>query len=72
MKVKRVLAGFMAAVVSAAALMAVSVTAGAAKYPGAKYAEESLYVSGYWNNYNNDLYYFVTIGNFGLPDWLDL
>lgn len=72
MKLKKVLAGFMAAVVSAVTLMVGSVTASAEKYPGAKYADESLYVSGYWDNYRNDQYYFVMIGNFGLPDWIDL
>lgn len=72
MKIKKVLAGFMAAVVSAATLMAGSVTASAAKYPGAKYADESLYVNGYWDNYKNDTFYFLIVGNFGLQEWTDL
>lgn len=62
MKLKKVLAGFMAAVVSAATLISGSVTASAS-------SSSSTYVDGFWNGEGS---YAVRIGNGGIFDIITL
>lgn len=69
MKLKRIVSAVMALVVMLTSLLCCGISASAStgRYPGAKWAADTLYVDGFWNS---EGYYCVRVGNFGLFEYL--